>query len=281
MTDAPQPRVRDVETTDGRVLRVHDSGGAAAEAFTVIWHHGSPQSGELLEPLLLAARERSIRLIGYGRPSYGGSTPRPGRTVASAASDVEEIADALRLTSFTVMGASGGGPHALACAALLPDRVNATVCLAGIAPYTTDFDWFDGMVAPGGLHAALEGRGARELFAQTDEFDENSFIPADYAALSGAWSSLGADAGRAGDEWPDGLIDDDVAFTMPWGFELAAIESPVLLVQGDLDRVVPESHARWQLAQLPDGELWRRPNDGHVSVLRACAVAMDWLRAHS
>ena len=123
MTDAAQPQAHNIETSDGRVLRVHDSGAAADDSLTIVWHHGSPQSGRLLEPLLLAARERSIRLIGYGRASYGGSTPQPGRTVASAASDVEEVADALGLTSFAVMGASGGGPHALACAALLPDRV--------------------------------------------------------------------------------------------------------------------------------------------------------------
>ncbi|POH59684.1 alpha/beta hydrolase, partial [Cryobacterium zongtaii] len=86
----------------------------------MLWHHGSPQTGALLEPLLAAAAQRRIRLISYGRPSYGGSTPLPGRTVGSAAADVAAIADALQLDRFAVMGASGGGPHALACAALLP-----------------------------------------------------------------------------------------------------------------------------------------------------------------
>ena len=284
MTSSARPTAHTLDIGDGRVLRVHDSGipaGGKAADLTIIWHHGSPQSGTLLEPLLRAASERAIRLVGYGRASYGGSTPDPGRTVASAAADVERIADALGLESFAVMGASGGGPHALACAALLPDRVTATACLAGIAPFTTAFDWFDGMVAPDGLRAALDGREARALFAQTDEFNEDSFIGADYTALSADWSSLGADAGAAGDQWPDGLIDDDVAFTIPWGFELADIASPVLLVQGDLDRVVPAAHARWQLSQLSNGELWQRPHDGHISVLAASAVAMDWLRARS
>src|SRR5690348_1459842 len=108
---------RDVRTDDGRVLRVHEGGGDGAR-LTVVWHHGSPQTGALLDPLLDAATVRGIRLVSYGRPSYGGSTPRPGRDVASAADDVARITDALGTGRFATMGASGGGPHALACAAL-------------------------------------------------------------------------------------------------------------------------------------------------------------------
>lgn len=189
--------------------------------------------------------------MSYGRPSYGGSNPRPGRNVAAAADDVARIADTLGVRSFAVMGASGGGPHALACAALLPDRVTGAVCLAGLAPYTEDFDWYEGMASPGGLRAAADGREARELYAATDEFDPANFTAADYAALEGAWSSLGSDAVKAGQAGPDGLIDDDVAFATAWGFDLAEVAAPVLLVQGSLDRVVPSAHAGWLLAGLP------------------------------
>jgi pimeloyl-ACP methyl ester carboxylesterase len=87
----------------------------AARAFTVVWHHGSPRTGALLEPLQSAAARRGIRLLSYGRPSYGGSSPRPGREVASAAADVAQLADVFGVARFAVMGASGGGPHALAC----------------------------------------------------------------------------------------------------------------------------------------------------------------------
>ncbi|WP_405610512.1 alpha/beta fold hydrolase [Streptomyces sp. NBC_01508] len=272
---------QDVKLSDGRTLRTYDSGGGAprGDGLTVFWHHGSPQTGAPLEPLLAAAAARGIRLVTYGRPSYGGSSPLPGRNVASAAADVERIADALGVGSFAVMGASGGGPHALACAALLPDRVTGAVCLAGIAPYTEDFDWYEGMVSPGGLRAAADGREARELYAATDEFDPASFISADFAALEGAWASLGADAVKAGRAGPDGLIDDDIAFATAWGFDLAEVTAPVLLVQGSRDRVVPPAHARAMLAGLARGELWVRPEDGHVSVLDACPVAMDWLVA--
>jgi pimeloyl-ACP methyl ester carboxylesterase len=271
---------RDLPIADGRTLRVHDTGGReASDALTLVWHHGSPQSGALLEPLVSAATARGIRLVSYGRPSYGGSSPDPGRIVASAAGDVAQIVDALGVTRFAVMGASGGGPHALSCAALLPHRVVGVVCLAGLAPLTDSFDWYAGMVSDGGLRAAAEGREARERYAASDVFDENSFTPADWAALRSTWSSLGADAGRAGMDGPEGLIDDDVAFTRPWGFDVAQIVAPVLLVQGGQDRVVPPAHAEWLLRAIGTSELWLRPRDGHISVLNAAPVAMDWLRA--
>jgi pimeloyl-ACP methyl ester carboxylesterase len=271
---------RDVLLRDGRSLRAHDAGEPnAAAPLTLLWHHGSPQTGALLEPLVAAAVARGIRLVSYGRPSYGGSTPNPGRSVASAAADAAQIFDALGIDRFAVMGASGGGPHALACAALLPDRVVGAVTLACIAPLTDELDWYAGMVAPGALRAAQDGRAARERFAETDEFDPAQFVAADWAALRGTWASLGADAEAAGETGPDGLIDDDIAFVRKWGFDLDRIPVPVLLVQGGEDRVVPPSHAQLLLAHVPTAELWLRPQDGHVSVLDAVPVAMDWLVA--
>ncbi len=267
---------RDVRLHDGRVVHAYDGGG---DGDALIWHHGSPQTGALLPPLLDAARRRGIRLLSYARPSYGGSSPHSGRDVASAAADVAAVADAFGVARFAVMGASGGGPHALACAALLGARVTGVVCLASPAPYTEDFDWFAGMVAPGGLRAAREGRESRVRYAETDEFDERSFTAADYAALEGTWASLGEDAGRAGRAGPDGLIDDDLALASPWGFDVARIEAPVLLAQGGEDRVIPPAHADWLLRHCPRSELWLRPRDGHVSILDACPLAMDWLGA--
>jgi pimeloyl-ACP methyl ester carboxylesterase len=274
-------RERAVEAPDGRTLVVHDA-GPAGEAGTVVWHHGSPQSGALLAPLVAATEARGLRLVSYGRPSYGGSTSRPGRDVASAGDDVDAIADALGIDRFATMGASGGGPHALACAAALGDRVTGVVCLASVAPYdAADPAWFDGMADPGGLQAAIRGRAARAAYAETDEFDPASFTAADQAALADRWSSLATDAGAAGQAWPDGLIDDDVALVAPWGFALAGVTAPVLLVQGGEDRVVPRHHADRLLRALAHAELWLRPRDGHVSVLDACPVALDWLLAVS
>jgi pimeloyl-ACP methyl ester carboxylesterase len=257
---------------DGRTLDVHDDGG---DGHAIVWHHGSPQTGAPLAPVLEAARERGLRHVSYARPSYGGSTPQPGRDVAAAARDVAQLADALGLTRFATMGASGGGPHALACAALLGARVTGVICLASPAPYTEAFDWFGGMVAPGGLRAARDGRDARA--AVEDEFDPESFTAADRAALEERWAALGEDAMRAGQAGPDGLIDDDVAYAKPWGFELRELTAPVLLAQGLEDRVIPHSHAEHLLRELPDAELWLRRNDGHVSILDVIPLALDWL----
>lgn len=156
---------RSVSTKDGRALRAYDAGGPPA-APVLVWHHGSPQTGAPLAPVVRAASERGLRVLSSGRPSYGGSDPRPGRDVPSAAADTAAVADAFGVRRFAVMGALGGGPHALACAALLPDRVTAAVLLAGPAPYpAVDFDCFAGMAAPGGLRAAIAGRASRAGFA--------------------------------------------------------------------------------------------------------------------
>lgn len=271
---------RVLHLSDGRSLRTYDSApDATRDAVTIVLHHGSPQTGAPLPPLLTAAAARGIRLVSYGRPSYGGSSPLPGRDVASAARDVAGMLDALGVARFATMGASGGGPHALACAALLPGRVTGVVCLASIAPFTTAFDWFAGMASPGGLRAAVAGREARALYAVSDEFDPANFIAVDYVALAGDWASLGSDSVRAGEDGPDGLIDDDVAFALPWGFELSAVTAPVLVVQGGQDRVVPPADGDWLARNLRRSELWYRPDDGHVSILRECPAAMDWLVA--
>jgi pimeloyl-ACP methyl ester carboxylesterase len=262
---------------DGRQLVAYDSGTPAAATLTVLWHHGSPQSGVLLEPLLVGAAKRNIRLLSYARPSYGGSSPNPGRDIASAAGDISAVVDALDVGRFATVGASGGGPHALACGALLADRVIGVVTFASPAPKTDGFDWFAGMVSPGGPQAALDGRAARARYAVTEAFDENSFTAADWAALAGTWTSLGRDASQAGAAGPDGLIDDDVALVTPWGFEPADVAVPTLLVQGGEDRVIPPSHGDWLLRHVPAAELWQRPRDGHISVLNAYPVGLDWL----
>ena len=268
----------DVAGPDGRVLHAYDTGAASGTSgLTVVWYHGSPQTGRLPDPLRSTAAGRGIRLLSYGRPSYGGSTPQPGRTVGDAAADVVALLDAVGVEQAVAIGASGGGPHGLAGAALRPGRVTAAVSLAGPAPYTEDFDWYAGMTTPDGLRTGRRGREARAAYAEVAEWDESCFTAADYAALEGSWASLGQDAGRAGTETPDGLVDDDVAMAHPWGFDVRQIAAPVLLVHGREDRVIPFTHSEWLLDQLPRAELWVRPRDGHISVLEAVPVALDWL----
>jgi pimeloyl-ACP methyl ester carboxylesterase len=268
---------QDVVLADGRSVHVFDSGPRSApDAVTLVWHHGSPQTGAFLDPVRTAAERRGIRLVSYARPSYGGSTPQPGRAVATAGADVAEVLDALGVGRFATMGASGGGPHALACAAAAPDRVVGVVTLAGIAPYD-ESDWFAGMADATGPRTAQLGREARLALETTAQFDPAIFTTTDWAALDGPWASLGADAGRAGQAGPDGLVDDDVAFVNDWGFALAEVTGPVLVVQGGQNRVVPPSHADRLVRSCPAAQFWLRPLDGHISVLNAVPVAMDWL----
>jgi pimeloyl-ACP methyl ester carboxylesterase len=265
-----------VSRPDGRVLEMYEYLPSQPSGDVVVWHHGSPHSGALIDPVIAAAELRGIRMVTYARPSYGGSTQLPNRDIASCAGDVAAVADGLGIDRFAVVGYSGGAPHALACAALLPDRVSAAVTLAGPTPYRSDVDWFAGMATEVALRTALTGREARAALPAA--FEPDCFVDTDWTALSGAWSSLGEDAGRAGETWPDGLVEDDVALVRPWGFDLQSISCPVLVAHGRRDRMIPASHARWLAEQIPTAELWLRPRDGHVAVLTGLGIALDWIR---
>lgn len=269
-----------LRTADGRTVRYFDTGGAA-DASVLVWHHGTPQTGAVIEPVADEAAACGFRVVSVTRPGYPGSDGRPGRSVADAAADVLTVLDGLGVDRFATAGASGGGPHALALAALAGDRMTAVVTLAGLAPFDGSPDWFSGMVAPGGLQTALAGRAARLSYAETAEFDPDSFTPRDYEVLNGAWGPLGTDAGLGAAEGPAGEADDDLAYVSPWGVELRAVRSPVLLVQGGSDRVVPAPHAAALLEKLPHGELWIRPREGHISVLTAFGVTLDWIRTQT
>lgn len=264
----------------GHTLHYYDHGPQDAPR-VVFWMHGTPNIGPPPAPLFADANRLGMRWIGYDRPGYGGSTARAGRDVASAADDVACIADGLGIHRFAVVGHSGGGPHALACAALLAQRVLAAVSIAGLAPYAAPgLDWFSGMQASSqaSLRAALGGRaasGAHQL--AHPEFDPAMFIAADRAALSGPWAWFDSVVGPAIAAGPEGMIDDDAAYVTPWGFDCGQIGQPVLVLQGGLDRIVPASHGAWLAHHCPAAQLWRQPTDGHISVLRHAADALEWL----
>ena len=266
-------------------LHMYDTGAERdSTRLTVLWHHGTSNTGAPPEPLFPAATQRGIRWVSYDRPGYGGSTPRPGRDVASAASDVSRVADALGLRQFAVMGHSGGAPHALACAALLPERVTGVVCVAGLAPFRAEgLDWFAGM-APYGtalLRAAAAGSAALEKFLASCEFDLGQFCPADHAALLGEWAWLGTVARQAMADRHHGMADDELAFVAPWGFDPGLVAPPVLFLHGGQDRIVPSAHGAWLAGQAHAAQLWLRPDDGHISVLHSATAALDWLLEHA
>jgi pimeloyl-ACP methyl ester carboxylesterase len=271
----------DLTLADGRTLRVHEAGPADG-SLTVFWQHGTPGTGEPPVPLLPASARLGIRWVGYDRPGYGGSTPLPGRNVAAAAADVAEIAAALGIERFAVLGSSGGGPHTLACAALLPDRVVGAVSVSGLAPFgAAGLDWYAGMAAGAAatLRAAVAGRDAYVEHARTSEFDPGVFTDTDVAALSGDWRWLGEIAGTAAASLRAGQVDDELAFTREWGFAPDDVRVPVLLVHGGADRFVPATHSRWLAERIGSAELRISQEDGHVSVLRHGEAALEWLAA--
>jgi pimeloyl-ACP methyl ester carboxylesterase len=250
----------------------------------VFWHHGSPNIGSPPEPLFEAAEANGLHWVSYDRPGYGGSAPHDGRTVASAAADVAAIADALGIGRFAVLGHSGGGPHALACACLLPERVIATVSMSAPAPFDADgLDWFAGW-SPGIAaenRAATRGRAALEAhWAAAGSEDLGAFFTeADIAALDGSWSWLAGVAGQAMQQGSEGLLEDTLAAVRPWGFRPDAIRVPVLIMHGTKDKMVPYAHGKWLAARCPAAKSSIVPDAGHITVLDSAPEALTWLGA--
>lgn len=265
----------------GRLIRVIEGGHPGG--VPVIVSHGTPGSGLLFRPWVEDARSRGIRLIIYDRPGYGGSAPQPGRSIASAAEDVNAIARELELEKLAIYGISGGGPHALACAALLPDLVAAAVAIASPAPYPIEgIDWFDGMGEDNvnEFGAAMEGR---ERLVDFIEHAAPSFMdgdvehliqamrtltrPVDAAVLSKDVGEYLVNATRNGiKDRRDGWVDDDIALTSPWGFEPSMIQVPVMIMHGGQDRFVPFSHGTWLATSIGHADARLLTDEGHLSL---------------
>lgn len=263
----------------------------------VVIHHGTPSSSLLYGPFVRDAAERGIRLVAYDRPGYGGSTRNPGRAVSDCAADVAAICDALGIERFCTWGISGGGPHVLATAALLPGRVAAAAALASVAPFGVDgFDFTAGMgeanvesfnasAAGEAEHRAqheLEVAGVRSATAEQFLEAWGSIIgPADREVLTGELVEFVLESIAAGIEpSSDGWFDDDVVFTKPWGFELSSIRVPVLVWQGEQDKFVPFSHGVWLAEHIPGVEARLTADDGHLTILeRRLGEVHDWLLA--
>jgi pimeloyl-ACP methyl ester carboxylesterase len=286
---------RTISCPDGRQLALLDAGDP--EGALVVVHNGTPSARLLYPPWIEDAAARGIRLVGYDRAGYGSSTPKPGRAVADVAADVLAIAEALGAERLATWGISGGAPHALACAALLPDRIAAAAALAGPAPFQAEgLDWFAGMGEENVVEfeAALAGReplaahlrGARDAMLEAGpegiaEALRSLVSPCDEAVLTGELAAFFHASIRAGcGERLDGWLDDDLAFAADWGFELAAIEVPVLLLQGRQDRFVPVVHGEWLAAHLPGVEARFSDEDGHLTLVeRRVPDVHAWLLA--
>jgi pimeloyl-ACP methyl ester carboxylesterase len=249
----------------------------------VLVHNGTPNSRLMYEPEVRLAERQGIRLLSYDRPGYGGSTSQPGRTVADCAQDVRAIASELGLERLAVWGISGGGPHALACAALLPDVVPAVGVLASVAPWGADgLDYFAGMgeLNVDDVRLLVEDRAAARAKCEQDRlaFLELSaeqlhdvlktlLSPADAAVLTGELAQYLVDCTGSGlAPGAEGWWEDDVALNEPWGFELGSIRTPVLLYHGRQDRFVPFAHAEWLAGRIPGARAELTDDDGHLTL---------------
>jgi pimeloyl-ACP methyl ester carboxylesterase len=272
-----------VELPDGRTLEYLVEG--PTDGPTLVLHHGTPGGAVRSAALADPARRLGYRVVTPGRPGYGGSTPQPGRRVADVATDIAAVLDALGAYDFVTLGWSGGGPHALACAALLPGRCRGAASLAGVAPYPAEgLDWMAGMGEENQVEfgAALAGREPLEQFMNAAAPSFANVQPADVIAAFGDLISdvdkkalvgdladyLATSARYSLSTGIAGWRDDDLAFTSPWGFDPATITVPVAIWQGDQDRMVPFAHGRWLAAHIPAATAHLLPGEGHLSVAK-------------
>jgi pimeloyl-ACP methyl ester carboxylesterase len=276
-----EPHWHTVQSPDGRQLEVLSAGPEDGRCF--LFHSGTPSAAGAQPQLIEELARRDLRLVTFSRPGYSSSTAMEGRSVGDVATDVQAILDSLKIGAFFCAGQSGGGPHALACAALLADRVIATATLAGVAPWPAEgLDWLAGM-GPENLEefdASMKGRAALEPYLEREAASLRDVRAADVvasfgglvsdvdkAALTGAKAEyMAANLQKAMSTGIAGWRDDDIAFVNPWGFDLASIHTPVAVWQGGEDRMVPMAHGAWLAAHIPGAEQHMLPEEGHLSL---------------
>jgi len=284
---------REVTTPDGRTLRYTEAGDPGGPV--LLGQHGTPGAGRLYRSEIEGAERLGARLVAYSRPGYDGSTPRPGRSVADAAADVAALLDALGAERFATYGWSGGGPHALACAALLPERCAAAATIAGAAPSDRpDLDFTAGMGA-GNVQefgTAFEGReplaslleeeaaGLRAISPEQAREAMGPFLSdVDAQALTGELAEHLVGMFRAGlADGVEGWIDDDLAFVRPWGFDVGAVTVPTLIWQGVQDEMVPGTHGRWLREHVAGAEGGVLDGEGHLTLfVNRVGEIQEWL----
>ncbi|MBV8431361.1 MAG: alpha/beta hydrolase [Solirubrobacterales bacterium] len=288
-------------TSDGRRLAFCEWGDP--EGFPVFQLHGTPGSRLGRHPDENVYRQARVRLITYDRAGYGESTRHPGRRVADAAADVAAIADALALTRFAIFGGSGGAPHALAAGALLPDRVTRCASVVGPAPYEHGGlpreQWFTNMVE-GNVKEftwALEGEATLrpELERETEDLlakiasDAEDPLGEDYklsdqdtAVLEreDIRSMLAASTREGIGRSVDGFVDDDLAFTQPWGFDVSTLTVPTGVWYGPHDTLVPAGHGEWLGRTIPRAQVVKL-DGGHFAIYDRMADLLAWLTGES
>jgi pimeloyl-ACP methyl ester carboxylesterase len=266
---------------DGRALEVEVTG--PDDGPVILFHHGTPGASRQFRGMADEAHSRGHRLVTWSRAGYGASSRRPGRSVADEVDDVRAVLDHAGAEDCVVAGWSGGGPHALACGALMADRVRGVLCIAGVAPYAAEgLTFLEGMGQENHdeFGAALEGEEALRTYLEAarpellevtgDQISEQLATllpPVDQESLTGEFGDFLAHEFRQSVSVSiDGWLDDDLAFTRPWGFELGDISVPTYLWQGSEDLMVPFAHGGWLAERIPGVTAHLEQGEGHMSI---------------
>ncbi|MEY9962916.1 pimeloyl-ACP methyl ester carboxylesterase [Streptacidiphilus sp. MAP12-16] len=280
-----------VKASDDRTIAVETAGDPRGRPVFLL--HGTPGSRLGPAPRGQVLHRLGIHLISFDRPGYGDSDRRPGRRVVDAAADVAAVAEELGLTAFAVVGRSGGAPHALACAALLPDLVTRTAALVSIAPRNAPgLDWYAGMTESNVRAYTSADRGHQRIVATIQvrsrdiRADPSRLIaelrrelpPSDRRVVAdpGLRRMLELNYSEALRYDAGGWIDDAVAFSQDWGFDPADIASPVLLWHGEDDTFSPVEHSRWLADRIPDSHMVVEPGAAHFGALRILPAVLRW-----
>lgn len=273
-------------TFDDHQVSWYSAGPRDAE-LTLLWHHGTPNTGEPPSPLVEVAVERGLRVIGFDRLGYGDSSDAGAHSVGQGARVAQAVLDELSAGAVIAVGYSGGGPYALASAVAMPERVKRVVLFASLAPFITDREdprglgpwWWRGMHGPGlrEVLAALRGGAALKRHLDDSRADPPMFNDRDMDALKGRWSCFEGIAARAVETGIEGVAADDLAYVRAWGFSVMDVAQPVLVVHGEADMVVPARHGRWLARAMPDATLTVRSGDGHLSALNGMDDALEWI----
>lgn len=268
-----------LKTPDGRTLAVAEWGDP--NGTPVVSMHGTP-GGRItywVDPTIDA--RHGLRRITYDRPGYGESTRFKGRSVADVIKDVETVTGALGIGRFVVSGGSGGGPHCLAAAALMPDRVIRCLAEVSIAPYPAEgLDWLAGMT--GGnvaeFTAAMEGEepmrriAERERKTTLDRLRDGraDFLGDSYELSEADKAQMAKHMSLVADQFfnglapgADGWVDDMLAFVSPWGFDVGSIRVPTAVKFGRTDNLVPAAHGDWLAAHIPNAVVSADEAAGH------------------
>jgi pimeloyl-ACP methyl ester carboxylesterase len=285
-----------IELPGGRTLEYLVEGPPGG--LPLIMHHGTPSGAVRFAPLFDAAVRQGMRIILHSRPGYAGSSPHPGRRIADVVADVAAVLDDQGAAHFVTLGWSGGGPHALACAALMPGRCLGAATIAGVAPYdAAGLDWLAGMSHENRAEFGAAARGVTELdhflaesAADLANVQATEVVAAfgdllsemDRKALTGEFADyLAASSRYAVSAGTAGWREDDLAFLAGWGFEPSDVRIPVTIWQGEDDHMVPPAHGRWLAAHLPGAEAHLLPAEGHLSLLTDVDAILAQLLAHA